>query len=157
MDYSGKIPIRGDGRKLLEQARFVFMQEGYSVSAIAGQRFETSGGHPLRKNLNPIHGVSRAVFMVSPGTLTLEADLGGVRKVRNFMLVFLPSLGLGLTAIFLIVGTFAHWPPVLSLVFPLAPLAPWIVLVPTLLYIFRRQTIQALDTLLRNLQALDSE
>ena len=157
MDYSGKVSIQGDGRKFLEKAQSIFMHEGYTVSPISGHRFEASGGHPLRKNQSPIHGVSRAVFMVSPGTLTVEAELGGVRKLRNFLLIFLPGLGLLLGVVFFAVGMFADQPSYMPFVVAFAPLAPWVVLLPVLVYVFRRRTIRALDTLLQNLHTMNRD
>jgi hypothetical protein len=157
VDYNGKIPIQGDGHTLLEKARSVFVQEGYSVSPISGHRFEASGGHPLHNNKNPIHGISRAVFMVSAGMLTVETDLGGVRKLRNFLVIFPPSLGLFLAVVFTLAGDFADQPPYMAIVVAFAPIAPWAVLAPVLTYVFRRRTIRTLETLLQNLQSVGKE
>lgn len=152
-DYSSEIPIHGDGRKLLERARDLFALEGYEVSPIATDRFEATGGHPLQNNSSPIHGVSRAVFLVSPGTLTVEAELGGVRKLRNFLLIFLPGLGLILAIVFSFAGMFADKPPYMPFVAAFAPLSPWVILVPILTYLYRRRTRRAIETLLKNLQS----
>jgi hypothetical protein len=157
VDYNGKIPIHGDGRKLLEKAQSIFIQEGYTVSPISGHRFEASGGHPLQKNHSPIHGVSRAVFMVSPGTLTVEAELGGVRKIRNFLLIFLPSLGTFLAVTASLAEDFSDQPPYMPLAIAFVPLAPWVVLLPVLVYVYRRRAIRALDSMLQNLQSVGKE
>jgi len=155
MDYIGKVTIQGDGRRFLDKAQSIFMQEGYVVSSISGHRFEASGGNPLQNNKNPIHGVSRAIFLVSPGTLTVEAELGGVRKLRNYLLIFLPGLGLFLAVVFSLVGMFADGPWYMPFVVAFAPLSPWVILVPILVYAYRRRTIRAIDTMLKNLQSLN--
>jgi hypothetical protein len=40
MDYSGKIPIHGNGQKALDKAQSIFIKEGFSVSPLAGHGYE---------------------------------------------------------------------------------------------------------------------
>lgn len=157
MDYSGTASVQGDGQKALEHVRLIFMKEGYEVSTISSKRIEVSGGSPLNKKNGPLHGVSRAVFQVSAGSLLVEADLGGIRKLRNFLILFLPGLGLFLAIAFLLSGVTRDYPAYMAFVFAFLPLAPWVVVGPAVLYFKRRGTIQALETLLKNLGSAANE
>lgn len=157
MDYSRTASIQGDGQKELDHVRLIFMQEGYEVSTISSKRIEVNGGSPLNKKNGPLHGVSRAVFQVSAGSLLVEADLGGIRKMRSFLLLFLPGLGLVLAISFLLAGVTGDRPAYMAFVFAFLPLSPWVVVGPALLYFKRRSTVRALDTMLKNLQAISSE
>lgn len=156
MDYTKTVPIKGDGRKALERARSVFIQQGFQVSPISTQRFEAKGEKLLRNNHNPFHGVSRAIFMVSGGILTVEAEFGGVRRLRNFLYIFPPALGLVLVVSFSLAGNFAGKPWYMPYL-PLGPVAPWVVISPLMAWSFRRRVIETLDTLLENLHGMRAD
>lgn len=157
MDYSKTVPISGDGRTILDQARNVFLQQGFDVSPISAQRFEARGEKLLRNNHNPYHGVSRATFMVAGGTLTVDAALGGVRRLRNFLFVFPPTLALVLAVTFRLMDNFAGQPSYMPFLLAFAPIVPWVVLAPLMTYWFRRKVVQTLDTMLENLRAMGRE
>jgi hypothetical protein len=171
MDYSGKIPIQGDGRKLLEKAQSIFIQAGYTVSPISGNRIEVSGGltrvvdsclaasltlrlrHP-EPQYAPLQGVSRAVFLVSGKTLWVEAEFRGNRKLRNLLLVFLIGFGLVSAVIFASTGLFSEDPWYTVFVIPFAETVLGLVLIPLIFYVYNKWTRNALDTLLEDLQTL---
>jgi hypothetical protein len=156
MDYANTVPIKGDGRRALEQARSVFVQQGFDVSPISAQRFDAKGEKLLRNNHNPYHGVSRATFMIAGGMLSVEAEFGGCRRLRNFLFIFPPALGLTLAVFFGLMGSFAGTPwymPFLAF----APVAPWVVIGPLMASSFRRKVIRTLDTLLDNLRGMGKD
>jgi hypothetical protein len=157
MDYTTTISIRGDGQKVLEQVRLLFMHEGYEVSGIAEKHLHVSGGSPLQSSHGPLHGVSHAEFRVSGGSLLVEAELGGVRKLRNFLYIFPPGLGLFLAVTFYLTGVRPDGPAYMTFVMPFLPVAPWVVISPLFVYIYRKRAIRALDTLLKNLQTVSAE
>ncbi|MCC6491202.1 MAG: hypothetical protein IT364_27180 [Candidatus Hydrogenedentes bacterium] len=156
MDYARTVPVTADGRKILEQARNVFIQQGFEVSPVSAQRFEAKGEKLLRNNHNPFHGVSRAIFMVSGGMLTVEAEFGGVRRLRNFLFIFPPALGVVLAVTFSLMGNFAGKPWYMPFL-PIAPVAPWVVISPLMASSFRRKVIGTLDTLLENLHGMRAD
>ena len=153
MEYTKTVSIAGDGRSALEKTVNVFMEHGFQISRISAQRIEAKGDKLLRNNHDPFHGVSRAVFMVSGGMLTVEAEFGGVRRLRNFLFIFPPVLGLMLAVSFSLMGNFAGKPWYMPFL-PLAPVAPWVVISPLMASSFRRKVIETLDTLLENLQRM---
>lgn len=154
MDYTKTVPIAGDGRKVLDQARNTLIQQGFDVTPISAQRFEARGEKLLRNNHNPFHGVSRADFMIAGGMLTVDAAFGGVRRLRNFLIIFPPALALALAVTFTLVGNFAGQPWYMPFLLALAPSVPWFIITPLMVYSFRRKVIRTLDTLLENLRGV---
>ncbi|GMV90747.1 MAG: hypothetical protein AMXMBFR82_05250 [Candidatus Hydrogenedentota bacterium] len=157
MDYKKTVPITGDGRKVLDQARNTFIQQGFDVSPVSGHQFEARGEKLLRNNHNPFHGVSRADFMIAGGMLTVDAALGGVRRLRNFLIVFPPALALAIAVIFSLLGEFAGQPWYVPFLLALAPVVPWIFIAPLMTYSFQRKVIRTLDSLLENLRSVSRE
>ena len=96
----------------------------------------------------------------------IDADLGGVDTMRRFLTWFPLLLGLGLGALFAVVGGVlfgrhfevgfgvpwaqgALW-VIVALGFGLLPVAPWFVISPLVVRLTRKRTQRALDVLANN-------
>lgn len=146
MNYQRTIALSNDEiKKSMETAQAIFMQNGFAMTKKGEWDFEFNGPGMHSTKQNPLLGVSRARLKLSGRQLKLEADLGSVRRMQWFILIFPFALGL---FIFLLIG--AAQKNIQSGLPVLAAVAPWIVIAPWMSRWMKRRTVRALDTLLEN-------
>lgn len=160
MEYSKTVPFTGRASKALEVARSTFLPQGFQLTANTEYELRVTGPGINSTRENPLKGISEASIIIRPSTSAIElmATLGGVRKMKLF-LIFFP---LGMALLFLIVfGVLAlNLPdfrrPWIFLI-PILSLSPWIFLAPLMARSIAKRTVQAIDTLLNNMVMMGND
>lgn len=111
---------------------------------------EFSGPGLRSTEQNPLLGISSGRLMVTGNAIWIRAELGGVSQLFRMMLLFLVSLAIALCAV-LWLALHGRLSTPLLLALGIAPLTPWIVLLPLMNRRMKRVTVRAIKTLLDNL------
>ena len=99
----------------------------------------------MQSNREPaLLGVSELRLRVTGSTIAATAKLGAIANLRAFILLFPPSLCLGLALLFTLLKMPVNWD--LSVL-----LVPWLVIGPWLASSLERRTIRAVDRLVRGM------
>lgn len=167
MDYQKTVSVGGDPARALETVRMVFIQQNFRIIPIDAREFEVQGPGMNNNRGNPLLAVSRGRVALSGRTLSIEAELGALRRFSRVMTLFLVGLGAfmlivfgGLSALGLLHPR-AHsvipikGPWILLLV--LAPFSPWPFLLPMMMRGCRRNAERALETLMDNAAGVSAQ
>ncbi|MHC4944430.1 MAG: hypothetical protein ACYTG7_15550 [Planctomycetota bacterium] len=149
MDHQASIRFSGDPAKALETARSVLALNGFKVSSQGEGTILAEGPGLKSTRQNPLLGMTRAQITVRQSSIDLEAELGGVRFMQRFIVIFPPALVLFLALVFYLVPMKGETPSYLWLYMIL----PWIVIGPLIAKIMKRSTVKAIETLLHNMSA----
>lgn len=155
VQYERSVTVAGAPEDALDLARAAFTTRGFRLEVVGRRSFEATGPGLRSTKQDPLLGLSWVRASVASGSLRLEAELGGVTRMRR-MLIWLIA---GLEALFLL-GFGIAWlvvpelrgMPVLWVVV-VAPFVPWVFFLPFLAGLIRRNTVAAADTLLHNVAA----
>jgi len=147
MNYAASIAFDGKCDDALELARTVLATNGFQVNVPGPSQLSAKGPGMFSTRDNPLLGATAMTIRIAEGRIDLAAELGGVKRMRTFLFVFPPALGLVLVVLFLTLGM--EWWPVLLTV--AVALCPWIVLSPVLARWISSRTLRAIDTLLYNM------
>lgn len=160
MEYSKTVPFTGKAAKALEVARATFLPQGFQIVASTDYELRVTGPGLNSTKENPLKGITEASIIIRPSASAIEmkATLGGVEKMKKF-LIFFP---LGLALFFLIVfGALTLTLPTLRnpifLLIPLLALSPWLFLSPWMSRMIGTRTVRAIDTLLNNMAILGKD
>ena len=96
---------------------------------------------------NPLLGVSHATISVSANSIDLQAELGGVKFLQQFIILFPPALGGFLSLTFFFMPNAPNSAPLMAFV----PVLPWLVISPLMARWIKTRTTKALDTLVYNM------
>lgn len=153
MEYEKTLPFAGDSETALKAARSVLMQTGFEVTPLEDGSFQARHSGSVNTRQNPLKGATTVVVAARGDSLALGAELGGVRKLRNFLIVFIGGMALlflvGFGIFFLPKVRAGEMSPFMLLV-PVAPFFPWPVGIPLLVHFYRSRVKNALATLLEN-------
>lgn len=154
VDYEKSVELKGDPAKALEMAQGVFVQQGFRITETAEDGFEVSGPGMTNNKQNPLLGASKVRATVIGRALSLQAELGGVRQMRKFLLCFIPGMAIFFLILFSILPHTDRGGQPISLgsVYKLIGLifSPWLVIIPVMTSGMRNRTVEALDTVLHN-------
>lgn len=155
MEYAKTVPFTGNAAKATEIARSTLLPLGFQVVSSSDYELRATGPGINSTRENPLKGISEATIVVRSSAIEMQAALGGVRKMKLFLMFF----PLGMALLFMIVfGVIALSVPVFRrwwvFLIPLAALAPWLFLSPMMIRMIERRTNQAIDTLLNNMVML---
>jgi hypothetical protein len=158
MEYSKTVPFTGRASKALEVARSTFLPQGFQLVASSDTELRVAGPGMNSTRGDPLKGISEASIIARSSAIEIKATLGGVEKMKKF-LIFFP---LGMALLFLIVfGILALTQPVLRrpwfFLIPILALSPWLFLAPLMSRMIWRRTTQAIDTLLNNMVMLGKD
>lgn len=147
----------------------ILTTNGFAVSEKNSLAIEFRGPGMNSTRQNPILGATRIRISTDTDRLVLDAELGGVERMKRFLTVFPASMAVGFAIFFGIgMGIWSgqifgvgfgvpflqgwHW--TLAIV-PIAvlPLCPWLILSPMMTRALAAKTSRALDTLLTNIEA----
>ncbi len=147
MDYEKTVSVAGAPEEALARLLENFVQVGFKAESRGEHDFEVRGPGMHSTKQNALVGVSYARAEVAGNTLRVRADLGGVRFMQRFVVLFPPLLIAGLSVVFLFTlddaGAFVrHSAPMMALSFVLmgVMMAFWI----------RRRTERAIDVAVEN-------
>ncbi len=119
-------PLVTTPERALERARIAFASCGISVQRTGDATLDLRGPGMLSTHQSSLTAITRGTLAASSGTLALDADLGGLRFMQRFILLFPPALILLLAIILHFAG------PRIPLIHPAIwiNLLIWIVLGP---------------------------
>lgn len=147
MDYRKTIVFAGKCPGVIETARSVFVNNNFKIESLSDTEIIAEGPGMYGTKQNPLVGATRVHIIVKPGRIDLLAELGGVRRLRNFVFFFPPALALVLSITFL----FLPMAPSAALI-PWLAVSPWLFLSPFVARLIKNRAISALDTLLHNMK-----
>lgn len=151
MHYEGRTVFTGDRRSALEAGRSILMNNGYTVSPIEHDSFTATGRGLGSTQQNPLTGATEFMVKAGGGEIVVRAELGGVRSMMWFLLLFPPGLGACLAISF---GISMGWDRAYA---AFLPILPWLVISPLMIFWLRRRTERALETLLQNMATVGAE
>ena len=147
--YRKSIAFTGDRTKVFEFAIMALTSVGFRLEAQSSSSLQFTGPGMNSSRENPLTGASLISLSVQEDELTLEAELGGLKRIRQ-VLIMLPA---GLALLFLVLFGFLFrnrgFPFILFV--SILPLSPWLILTPVLSHVMQKRTHRALDTFLHNI------
>lgn len=158
MVYTSKIPFQGQLRDALGMAIGALTTLGFRVAARDEHSIDFMGPGMNSTRQNALLGATHIRLEASAGQLALMADLGGVRWLRRFVLLFPATLCLAIGVT--LIGVFAFvMPPALTLVGIvvgtniLIQMAVWAIVGPLIVRRFQARCQHSLDALIVNMAA----
>jgi hypothetical protein len=143
-DHEYEIPFSGDPAAALEVARTALLGQGFEIVDQSIGELRATGPGMYSTNQPPLCGVSEIAFLAGTSAIVARAQLGGVRKMKMFLWLFPPGLGLVLMISFALSGMPHSWTVLLAV-------APWLVLSPILSSWIEQRTTKAIDSLVRSM------
>lgn len=156
MDHTASKPFRGDVDKALTFVITALTPMGFRVERKAIDSVELIAPGLQRTRQSALVGASRLRVVHRSGSLAVEAELGGVRRLTRFVLVFPIALCLFLGVVFSVINlTTDHrgaWLPA-GVAIGINALV-WLVIGPLLARHLKNKTLASLDALLVNAVAV---
>lgn len=156
MDYSASKPFRGDVDKALTFAVTALTPMGFRVERKSTDSVELTAPRLQRTRQSALVGASRLRVLHRSGELIVEAELGGVRRLARFVLVFplvlCVFLGVVFTVINLATDQVGAWLPAGVAIG--VNVIVWLVIGPLLARHLKRKTLASLEALLVNAVAV---
>ena len=154
MDYTTAVPFDGKTAAAFDLAAAALTSLGFRIVARDDSSLDASGPGMTSTREGALLGASRIRVTRKPRELAVDAELGGVRRMKRFLAVFPAGLSLGLLAVFFVVFglVFDHrgWVvPVVAATVGNALL--WLILAPVMARHVRARTCRGIDTLLNNM------
>jgi hypothetical protein len=159
MTHHAVVAVRGDPASALETVRSVLVHLNFRVTPIGPSEFQAAGPGMSHSFAHPLLGIAEARVSLLGRDLSLEADLGALRRFGRWLGLFLGGMAIFMLALFVFLSS-QGWlygrggsRPVEGATLVgviLLPFAPWLVILPLVLRSLRRKTVRAIDTLLAN-------
>ncbi len=156
MDYHYEVTCLASADEALRIIRDALIANGFGIEAREEFQFTARGPGMLSSRENAIRGVTKARVTSSRGRIEIQAELGGVARLRRFVTLFPIALGMLLATTFLLIvwatGELGKRPVNvwIPLVAPLLSTLPWLILGPWMARLFRRRTERAIELLLQS-------
>jgi hypothetical protein len=152
MKYEKEEYFEGDLAKAIEVAKNTFLPNGFEIVDSSNSNLEVTNHSGLwGHNQHPLNGVSKASISGGDGKITLNAELGGVKTMIKYLILFIG----GMMVFFLILfGVQFHiqgqpFGKLMRIIW--APFVPWPIAIPLMGVWFKKRADRALDTLLKNM------
>lgn len=149
--YENSVEFKGDPTRALDHAHAVFGALGFTKVIISNGTLNAKGPGMQSTNQPPLRGATKIKIETRNSLLSLEAELGGVRFMRNFLIFFPPGLALFLGGIFALLTLGDGMPKGFGFM-PLLIALPWLFISPGMIKTLRNKTTCALDELLSDMQ-----
>jgi hypothetical protein len=150
MTHEASVTYNGDSRRVMQLAAESLTAAGMRIDSKTDSTLEFSGPGLNSTNENPLLGISRARLSATGSTISIRADLGAVQRLFRILLYMIVALDVvACVVLFLVLRGKMATPLVLTIA--IAPVAPWIVLLPLMSGWMKRRTMRAIETLLNNL------
>jgi hypothetical protein len=143
----------GELAKAIEIVRNTLLPHGFEIIQCNESYMEVANNtFTWGRQPNPIKMISSASISLNGDKITLQAELGGVKKLILYVSLFI----IGMAAFFLVTfgilfGLIQHQPMSKIALLSLTPLAPWPVIIPLMSIWFKNSAKKALDTLMNNM------
>lgn len=158
MDHSASKPFSGDVDKALTFVVTALTPLGFRVEKQTSETVDLIGPPMQRTRQSALVGASKLRVAHRSGQLAVEAELGGVRRITRFVLVFPIAvcvfLGIVFSVINLATGQVGAWLPV-GVALGVNVLV-WIMVGPLVVSHLKKKTLAGLETLLSNAVAVGS-
>ena len=157
--YAKRVPFAGSTARAFDTAVMALTAAGFRVVEKRSSSLRLEGPGTGSTKQSALLGASAIRIEAAANTLSLAAELGGVRRMARFIWLFPPALCVGLFAG--IVGLCALVAPqdlasvARGAALPLGiNAALWLVIAPVFGRMLRKRTAEALDALLNNMAAM---
>jgi hypothetical protein len=152
MKYEKAEYFEGDLAKAIDVAKNTFLPNGFEIISSSNSNLEVSNrSYVWGYNQHPLNGVSKVYISGSDGKIIIKAELGGVTKMLQYLILFMG----GMMVFFLIffgIQLHVQGQPINKLLRMIwAPFAPWPIAIPLMGVWFKKRADRALDTLLKNM------
>jgi hypothetical protein len=159
MHYAAALPFPGNVDRALRLAESSLTSLGFLIRERTPEMLVLRGPGLNSTRQSPLLGVTHLHIAGGDGQLSMEAHLGGARRLALFVLLFPPLLCLSLAIIpAVVLGTMfgiQRW--LLAFVAPVGVLVlVWSMLGPILAWRIRARTCRGLDALLANMVTVGS-
>ncbi len=167
--YSASTSYSGESAPAFDRALSILGAAGFTIQQQDRDSIEFTGPGLNSSRESAILGATKIRIQLDRDSIQLDAELGGVVRMKRFLNTFIPSLAVLLVVI---IGPFTGWvagmqnglgfgvpglPGLKWLMFTvpitLLPFLPWIVVTPWVAGKIRTRTINAIDGLLQNITA----
>ena len=129
-DYRKTVEFSGDPGRALSAGRSILMPLGYEIKPLSQTSFEAFGPGMMSSRQNAILGASYLRIVCEGRTLSMNAELGGIKRMKSFLMIFLSSMAL----LFMILFGALFWKKAPYVVFiAVAPFLPWVFLLPVII------------------------
>lgn len=152
MSYEKTATFSGEPKAALETAKTTLLPNGFQITESTANSITLKNNNYcwLQRQNNALVSISRIDIRIENSTISLKAELGTIKKILVFMVIFLVCLAAFLATVFAIMFSkdmeFSR-----ILVLSLAPFAPWPILVPLIYFFLKVRVNKALDILLSNM------
>lgn len=142
--YEYSTPFRGNPDAAFAVAKTALLAQGFEILPGSSAELRAQGPGMQSTQQSALLGVSEFRFQVSASTLTATATLGGVARMKAFVLLFPPALILSLVVLFALLGRGISY-------LGLWLIAPWLVVSLLMAALVERRTMRAVDRLARGM------
>ena len=142
--YEYSTPLRGNATAAFDIARTALLAQGFEILADEDAKLSAEGPGMRGTQQSPLVGVSELHLHVASSTIRASATLGGAARMKIFLYLFPPGLGLVLMIVFALAGMSMWWVSVLAV-------APWVVISPLMASAIERRTTKAVNGLVRSM------
>ena len=152
MKYSKTISIPGNSEKASDFLLKTFTNEGFRIVSKSRHALEFTGPGMSSTRQNPLRGASDVKITIDFSSITLDAELGGVEKMKKFLIYFISGMALFFVLLFGILHfvheSFKSMEPVTLFFIVTSPFYVWIILIPLMTKSIKHRAENALDTLI---------
>ena len=142
--YSYSALFRGDTKAAFDVARTALVAQGFEILAQSDKELRARGPGMSSTRDPPLAGASELTLHVDASRIEAQATLGGVARLKAFVYLFPPGLGLVLAVSFLLAGMPNWWVGILCV-------APWLFLSPWMGSMIERKSTKGVDSLVRSM------
>lgn len=154
MNYASSIAFEGSTEKAFDLATVALTSLGFRISIRDRSALDLTGPGLNSSRQSAVLGASRLQFIRGSHELSVTAELGGVERMRRFLLFFPMGLSIGLCVVLSVVFSFVmsdHLWIIPLLAITVAEVLLWLVLAPIIVRSIHARTCQAIDALLNNM------
>jgi len=167
--YSASRSYSGETAPAFDRAINILGAAGFTIQQQGRDSIEFTGPGLNSSRESAILGATKILIQYDRDSMQLDAELGGVVRMKRFLKTFIPSLAV---LLLVLIGPFTGWiagmqnglgfgvpglPGIKWLIFTmpitLLPFLPWIFLTPWVARKIRTRTCGAIDSLLQNITA----
>ena len=146
-EHKFTVLFRGDAQAALSLAQAALVAQGFEILAQSASELCVRGPGLHSTRQSPLLGATELSLHIAASSIEAQAALGGVARMKAFVYLFPPGLGLVLSLPFLLAGLPNWWVGLLAV-------APWLVLSPLMGAMIERRTIRAIEGLVRSMVAV---
>lgn len=149
------VNFSGSEERAISTALGTLLPLGFQVESQGSAHLFVTNNRYRSAQDSPLLGISRAEFNFSRFTLNVKAELGGVEKIRRFLLFVLLGSCVFDAVLFTALWFFIEDLHIKTwlLVFPLVILLPWVFIGPYMSRWLKNRTVDALKALLDEMAA----